>query len=137
MTNTSIAKKELAKVAQAVLDKNPDYTNTLIALELTGGYRNPLYSVVALMLNDIKLRRATKTNTNVTGTLRAIKRLNGSTLGNPNFSVTIATDASDLTTYRTKSNASVGYTVTNFKLGTTVELSLTPSNRIVDMKEAK
>lgn len=69
-----------------------------------------------------------KTN-EVTGTLTGTHRRNSSANGNPNFDIIL--DGAEI--YRTSNDASVGYEVTNFRIGSTVRLTLTKAGRVTNM----
>lgn len=65
----------------------------------------------------------------VLGTLTNIERLGSSTNGNPRYAVTL----NDSDTYRTLIDGSVGYEVTNHRVGSPVALTLGPRAAVIDM----
>lgn len=73
----------------------------------------------------------------VTGTLERVERMRSSANGNPRWAVTIDAGGEYSLTYHTGVDASVGYEVSNHRIGNRVVLVLEGKREsIVDMREA-
>lgn len=70
------------------------------------------------------------------GEIVAIKRLNNSEYGNPRYDVTIYTVAETFTV-RTKTDASLGYSITNHKIGTWGMFAINGRNQLEDFNPDK
>lgn len=73
---------------------------------------------------------ASKSKT-ITGTLEWVERLGSSRNGNPRFAVTV-----DDTEFRTQIDGSVGYEVSNHRVGSEITLVLGARSAVVDMRPA-
>lgn len=68
----------------------------------------------------------------VTGRLTSVDRLNSSRNGNPRFTLTL----DDTNSYRTIVDGSVGYEVSNYRIGTMVTLTLNRREMVEYMVKA-